>query len=267
MQPTSNLYRDLLAELHAGKRNVRFESRLAIGDSGTLIDKGGNHITFGGERILVDTGGPDAGYGEDMLIRDAMVIDLNVFPDSAPAVGQCIAGQIDVELMLPVSEIPIKARLVPYVRLTDGVRESEWIQQGVFYIDDRKLNPRRTFTTITLHGFDAMLKAQADYPATTVLSWPARDIDVVREIARAMDVPLDARTVAGLDMGYLVEYPAQYSQQEVLGYIAAMYAGCFVISPLGELLLIRICDLPPETNHLVDAAGNAITFGGVRILV
>lgn len=82
-----------------------------------------------------------------------------------------------------------------------------------------------------------------------------------------MDVSLDERTVAGLDMGYLIEYPAQYSQQEVLGYVAAMYAGCFVISPLGELLLIRIFDQPPETNCLVDASGDAITFGGVRILV
>lgn len=267
MQATSKLYQTLLAELYAGNNNVYFESRLSIGRNGTLIDKAGCHITFGGERILVDAGGPEGGYGEDMLIQDSLIIDLNVFPDSAPAVGQCIAGQIEAELMLPVSDIPMQARLVPYVRLTNGVQKSEWIQKGVFYVDSRERNPRQTFTTITLHGFDAMLKAQADYPVATTLNWPARDLDVVREIARAMDVPLDVRTVSGMDKGYLVEYPAQYSQQEVLGFIAAMYAGCFVISPLGALLLIRLDALPPETSYLVDTAGSAITFGGVRVLV
>jgi hypothetical protein len=53
----------------------------------------------------------------------------------------------------------------------------------------------------------------------------------------------------------------------VLGYIAAMYAGSFVMSDLGELRLIPINNIPKETRRLIDQSGNAILFGGVRILV
>ena len=67
--------------------------------------------------------------------------------------------------------------------------------------------------------------------------------------------------------GYPVQYPAEYSCREVLGFIAAMYAGCFVISDLGELRLVALNSIPPETRRLITKDGFAITFGGVRILV
>ena len=53
MQQTSALYKELLA----GDYTV--ETRVAIGESGLLVEKTGDHITFGGTRILVpmeDTG-------------------------------------------------------------------------------------------------------------------------------------------------------------------------------------------------------------------
>ena len=68
-------------------------------------------------------------------------------------------------------------------------------------------------------------------------------------------------------MGYMIQYPAGYSQREVLGYIAAAYAGCFIISDIGELKLIVLGGIPKESRVLVDGAGLAITFGGTRILV
>lgn len=267
MQETSAIYQALLADLLAARGNVKCETRLAVGTSGNLINKGGDRITFGGVGILVDSGGPEGAYDEDLLLSNSMVTRGSVFADGNLSVGQCIARQIDVELLLPAAEIPKQARLVPYVRLKDGQRCSEWLQKGVFYADSREKTPHDSYTTIAIHGYDAMVKAQADYPAQTALRWPATDIEVVREIARAMDISLDPRTVAGMDQGYAIEYPAQYSQQEVLGFIASMYAGCFVISDLGELLLIRLDALPAETRYLADSAGNAITFGGERILV
>lgn len=259
MQKTSDLYQELLAT------NYKTETRLAIGETGRLITKQGDSITFGGTSILVGATGADGGYDETILI--SLGTESRVFGEETPTVGCCVAGEIDIEMLKPVGEIPKQARLVPYVRLTDGVRYSEWIQKGVFYLDTRQKKEDGTnIEKLVIHGYDAMLKAEQTYPASK-LSWPAKDIDVVREIAEFLDVSVDSRTAALMTWGYRIQYPAEYSCREVLGYIAAMYAGCFVMSDLGELRLVALNEIPAETRYLIAAAGQPITFGGVRILV
>lgn len=265
MQQTSELYKELLAAYNTGRPNIRTETRLAVGANGVLITKQGDAITFGGTSILVGATGADGGYDESLLV--AMHTDFRVFSQDQLSVGGCVAAEITVEMLKPLGEVPRQARLVPYVRLTDGVRFSEWIQKGVFYVDTReKLGVGTSVERVRLHGYDSMLKAEQDYPTST-LSWPAKDVDVVREIAEYIDVSLDPRTVDILTHGYQVQYPGEYSCREVLGYIAAMYAGCFVMSDTGELRLITFYSIPKETRYLVDSAGQPITFGGVKILV
>lgn len=189
-----------------------------------------------------------------------------VFSGDTPSVGDCIAGEIHVKMFQPDRDIPRQAKLVPQVRVTDGTRYSEWIQKGLYYIDTRSTDNTGSNKWLTLTGFDAMLKAEQDYPASR-LSWPAKDIDVVTEIARAMGVAVDSRTRAFMTAGYKVEYPAGYSQREVLGYIGAMYAGSWIMNDIGQLRLITMYSIPKETNVLIDRLGNAITIGGVRIRV
>ena len=259
MHVVSELYKELLS------KDARREVRLAIGETGNLITKRGEKITFGGVSILVGATGADGGYDESTLI--SMSTENSVFSENMPEVGCCIAGEIDIEMMKPYGTIPKKGRMVPYVRLTDGTRFSEWIQKGVFYIDTRESKKDgSSIERIVIHGFDDMLKAEQEYPESS-LQWPARDIDVVREIARFMDVDIDKRTIERMTDGYRIQYPAGYSCREVLGYLAGMYAGCFIMSDLGELQLVSLNEIPPETRYLVTAAGEAITFGGVRILV
>lgn len=265
MQETSALYKELLSEYQAGRSGVKVDTRLAIGETGVLITRLGDTITFGGVSILVGASGGDGGYDETLLI--SMKADFRVFSEESPAVGNCVSAEIDVEMLKPVSELPRQARLVPYVRLTDGERFSEWIQKGVFYIDTRsKKQDGSSIEKILIHGYDDMLKAEQDYPAST-LSWPARDIDVVREIAAFIGVSIDSRTIPIINRGYMIQYPAGYSCRDVLGYIAGVYAGCFVMSDLGELRLITINGIPEETRYLIDTSGAAIMFGGVKILV
>lgn len=265
MQQTSALYKELLSVYQAGQPNIKFETSLAIGEIGVLVTKRGEDITFGGVSILVGATGGDGGYDESLLV--AMEADFQVFSDESPTVGNCISSEIGIEMIKPVGEIPTRARLVPYVRLTDGIRYSEWIQKGVFYIDTReKKEDGSNIEKIVIHGYDDMLKAEQDYPAST-LQWPARDVDVVREIAAFIGVTVDPRTIPIIRRGYLIQYPTGYSCRDVLGYIAAMYAGCFVMSDLGELRLVTINSIPKETRYLIDNAGFAITFGGERILV
>lgn len=258
MQNTSELYKELLALPHTCEVSV------AIGDTGKLVDDYGDYITFGGTAILVAAYGGDSGYGQNLLI--SCQTSRAIFADSSPSVGCCVSGTIKVQMLKPAGDIPRMARLVPYVRLTDGVRHSEWIQKGVYFLDTREISKETELEIITLTGYDAMLKGEQYYPPST-LSWPAPDVDVVQEIAEAMGVQVDKRTWDVMTRSYLIEYPAEYTCREVLGYIAASYGGNFVMSDIGELLLIGFAAIPKETNLLIDHAGDQITFGGDRIIV
>ena len=263
MQTTSETYKALFSRLQSGDPAVFYENRVSIGDIGRLITRGGEGITFGGLHILVAASGADSGFGEETIIQAKTMS--RVFSENTPSVGACVSSEISLKIIKPTGDIPRKARIVPYVRLTDGILHSEWIQKGVYFIDTRTTTPSASFTTMTISGYDAMLKAEADYPPSQ-MSWPAKDIDVVQEIAAAMGVAVDSRTVAAMNMGYRINYPAEYSQREVLGYLASMYAGCFIMSDLGELLLVQLGKFPAETSYLADKQ-NVITFGGVRIRV
>lgn len=147
--------------------------------------------------------------------------------------------------------------------------KSGWIQKGVFRIDTRELSNSKD--TIRIHGFDDMMKADQDYPSSS-LTWSSnspRERAVLDEIAAAINVELDDRTKAAFPVGsgYIVSFPAQYTMREVLCSIGAMHAGSFCMSDQGKLLFIGITDLPEETNYLITVSGNYITFGGKRILL
>ena len=260
MQDVSNVYRQLMGKPHWAEVSV------AIGESSRLITKQGEAITFGGVAILTGSAGGEGGYRENML--KIVKTSHSVFSGDMPGVGNCVAGTITVEMRVPLSEIPKRARIVPFVRLTDGETHSEWLQKGVFYLDKReKLNPDSAFPTLSLTGYDAMLLAEKDYPPETAHDWPATDRLVVQEIASYLKLNIDSRTWDVLNKNYPIQYPSGYSCREVLGYIGAMYGANWLMTDLGELRMLALNGIPPETRYLVTNTGYSITFGGVRILV
>ena len=258
MQETSSIYKRLLADPGHWK-----EYTLVIGESGTLVDEFSNRITFGDTAILVATTGADSGFRESSII--SMSTQKSIFSESNPTVGNCIAGQIAVEMMKPKGDIPRRARLAPYVRLTNGKEHSEWIQKGIFFIDHREYSGDKN-ERMVINGYDHIILAEDEFPSSTH-EWPRTDIDVVRDIATEIGTDLDRRTVQIMNKGYKINYPAGYSMREVLENIAAMYAGSFIMSDTGELLLVTMFGIPKETSYLIDNVGFAVTFGGDRILV
>ena len=231
MQETSSIYKQLLADPGHWK-----EYTLVIGES----------------RFL-----------EGSII--SMSTQKSIFSNSNPSVGNCIAGQITVEMTKPKGDIPRRARLSPYVRLTNGKEYSEWLPKGVFFIDHREYSGDEN-ERMTIYGYDHIILAEDEFPSSTNI-WPRKDIDVVRDIANEIGITLDIRTVKIINKGYLINYPVGYSMREVLENIAAMYAGAFIMSDTGELLLVTMFGIPRETSYLIDNVGFAITFGGDRILV
>lgn len=242
MQETSSVYNQILA---GGE--YRVETRLAAGSKEKPISS------------------LDIFFSEKELIK--IKTKHGLFLNDALEVGSCVSGEIDVEMLYPTIEIPRQAKLVPQVRITNGTRVSEWLNKGMFFVDTRqKKNSSTGIQRLVIHGYDAMMKAEQDYPASK-LQWPAKDIDVVREIANHIGVEIDRRTLEIITNGYAVQLPYEYTCREVLGYIAAMYGGCFVMNESGQLRLIVVSAIPVNANYLVDENDNAITFGGVRILV
>ena len=259
MQETSEVYKRLYAGTH------RVETRVVIGDIGFLIDNQGDYITFGGTRIVIGRSGADAGYSESQLMSVATLGQ--VFSNNKPEVGCCVSRELDITMLKPAGDIPRMAQVVPYVRLTNGIEHSEWLQKGIFYIDTRFSNSDDTSLNIlTMHCYDGMLKAEQDYTGSN-LAWPSTDVQVVRDIASLMKVQVEPETIEAISNQYEVQLPLGYTCREVLGYIAAMYAGCFIMSDVGELKLIKLNGIPKETRYLVDNAGFTITFGGTRITV
>lgn len=260
MQETSSLYKELLAG------NYTVETRVSIGDTGLLVNKAGDFITFGGTRILIATSGADGGYDESLL--SYVETSGSLFSGDEPKVGECLSREVNIKMLKPVGDISGLARISLYSRITDGTRHSEWLPQGVYFLDSMDEDAEEDdIKWLKIHGYDALLFAEQDYPGDTKLNWPAKDVDVVKEIAAALNVTVDRRTTELMKNEYPVQYNTTYSCREYLGYIAAMYAGCFIMSEAGELLLVCFWDIPKETKYLIDNSGYAITFGGDRIIV
>lgn len=261
MQNTSALYDDIIStEPHW------FEVALAIGESGRLIEEHGYVLKFGNTAILVDSGGAETAFREDILM--SLSTTHRVFNEDYPVVGSAIAGEIDIEMIKPTAAIPKRARLAPYVRVTDGTRYSEWLPKGIYYVDTRETSHNSNgLDIVKIHGYDAMLMYEQNYPSDSVNNYPMLDVDMVSFLAASINVSVDPRTFERMDRGYTFPLPVGYSSREVLGIIAGAYGGNFIMSDEGTLLLIRLSDLPRESNYLVTELGDVLLFGTDRILV
>ena len=231
MQTTSALYQTILAD-----SNHWFETKLIIDGVGTF-----------GEGDLFEITRPWSAF------------------DAVPSIGNAVSSEISVKMMMPSTAIPRMGKMTLYERVCNATQQSEWLMQGVFFIDTRsESNNDSSYKTLTLHGYDAMLKAEQDYPNTNH-AWPYLDTSVVAEIATAMGVSVDSRTNSFLTAGNMIDLPVGYTMRETLGHIAALYCGNFVISSDGKLLLVPLFGLDSDEwltgNYLADEDGNALTFG------
>lgn len=141
--------------------------------------------------------------------------------------------------------------------------ESEWIQQGVYFVDTREvIKSDSGEDVLAIHGYDAMLIAEQNYPSSNH-SWPYKDALVVAEIASAIGVSVDSRTSSYLTAGHMIDLPIGYTMREVLERISGMNCGSFVFSPIGELLFVPLYGFDYEVtgDYLADESNNALVFG------
>lgn len=242
MRETSSLYKTLFAD-----DNHSTESVLVIGD----YDMNEDTIPDGDK------------------FTDSEIFSMNthyaLFDGETPAVGNTVAGELNAVILMGSKTLPRMAKLVPWIRLT-GIVEgeataSEWLKKGEFFVDTREITSDDDgLDVLTIHAYDAMLKAQEDYPSDNHV-YPAVDTYIVSKIASTMEVAVDERTWEIVTGNYQYGLPVGYSMQEVLSSIAVPYAGNWVVTEDGLLRLVSFAEIPKETNFLTDNVGFAIIFG------
>lgn len=208
----------------------------------------------------------DVDYDESQIY--SVKTSRQLFTSSNPTVGNAVVGRLDAIIKIPSVDIPKASSIKPYIRVFNSELTSGWLQKGVFYFYQRTVD--QDSDTMSIIAFDAMFRGNQVYPSSD-LRWddthPAT-WQVVQEITREMGISIEYDAMAKMiSKPYVVQFPAQYSMRDVLGSIAAMYGGNFIITNEGLLRLVGFADLPFETYYLVTNNGSPITFGGTRILL
>lgn len=203
-------------------------------------------------------------YGEDKII--SLTRSKKAFPGNSPSVGSAIAAIMDLIIIKPSFAIPPRAQIVVEIRALNKTQTSEWIPQGTYFIDTRKERLTRSGEKLLeISAYDAMIKAEADYPDTEH-AWPYKDTLVVAEIASTIGVTVDSRTNSFMSSADMIQLPAEYTMREVLEHIAGAYGGNFVVTNENKLLFVPLYGLDYTENgsYLADENGNALQFGNER---
>lgn len=175
-------------------------------------------------------------------------------------IGNAMSATLTLDIYAP--NIPRGAVIKRYIRLTNGLQTSEWLPKGVFFTNRRECEDGLW----TVEAYDAMLKADITWTPKGGFTFPCTMEQAAQDIAAAMDVELDERNV--YNPYTMSAYPeGEYIRRDALRDIAAAHGGNWFISDAGKLRLIPLISFPPETHYLVTEHGDAILFGGVRILV
>ena len=188
--------------------------------------------------------------------------------DNEPSIGNCVSGELNAVLDLDTSVIPRNAKIVPYVS-DDG---TTWIKKSEYYLFSRSVD--KATGALTVVAYDAIYRSELDYYTTSGDQgyWPKTTLAVMQEIALRIGANICSASQTLLNNpSYYVQYPGYgdgaLSMRQVAGDIAVRYAGNWVIDNNGELHLIRLADIPAETNYLITENNYVITLGGVRLIV
>lgn len=203
-------------------------------------------------------------YGPDVEVTHS--VDNGLYEQFS--IGNASTAKLTLSLF--AETIPRAACIKRYIRLRNGEQASEWLPKGVFFTNRRSEEDGYW----TIEAYDAMRRAEVSWEPDQSLNFPLSMPVAVQEFARIMGVEVDLRTT--LNPAYTIDYPASdpdsedgnyYSIRSILQWIAAAHGGNWIVTDEGKLLLVPILSIPDETHYLVTEYGDAITFGGVKILV
>lgn len=170
----------------------------------------------------------------------APVINRALFSD-ALSVGNCVSATLQFSL-LTSDTIPKSAKIVIQQRLTNSAKHSEWLPAGTFFVSKRTSDA--VTGLLTFQCYDSMLKANAPYPLTDAseAEFPKPMTDCIMVIAARMGVEVDPRTWDHIQTGfeYVIPMPIGLTMIKVLGYIAGVHGGNWIITPENKLRFVPL---------------------------
>lgn len=185
----------------------------------------------------------------------APVIKRGLFSGSTISVGNCISATLTFTVKT-TDVIPRAAEVRIRYRVKNEEQTSEWAECGPFWINRRKIND----DLISLECYDAMLKANQPYvDDSTSLNWSKAMSVVVNRCAQLMGVQIDSRTVIKTGAAYMVTKPdATTPLLDILGDIAAVHGGNWVITDDGKLRMVKLVTAPELPRNWTDHQTNII---------
>ncbi|SHF16146.1 hypothetical protein [Caloramator proteoclasticus] len=170
---------------------------------------------------------------DEIEIDDSKIFDLeienSIIAGETYTIGNCIASKLVVEV-LEVEDIPLKAKVIPYLRIKDSEQTSEWLQLGIFYIEEKRKTQNRFVYTC----YDALFYSDKKYISQKTL--PTTTIEILNEIKTLLGIEADISNVNS----YPINYHIDGTIREALSEIATMNAGNFIIDNQGVLRLIKL---------------------------
>ncbi len=218
----------------------------------------------------------------------SLTSSLNLYGDEY-SVGATVMNQFGAVFFgVTAKDIPKFSRVEVWTRLVSGGEYTNWLPKGVFYTKRPDYDTESDVLSIT--GYDEMFRTeQVPFEAGSVISlW---DNPTLRDVALHVvqgagssiisnwpGIGLEIEDITQIvDNISMTSIPYGHTVREILSDIAVVCGGNWTICfdnigsetervQRARLRLIRINALP-ETYYLIDSYGDAITFGGTRILV
>lgn len=173
---------------------------------------------------------------------------------SGLSIGNAVSATCTLALR-PTQDIPRSAEVMVQCRLVDDAQDSEWLDEGTFYVSRRSRDPVTGVMTLTC--YDAMLKANAEYTPTG--DWPRPMANMVNEIAGLLGVEIDSRTQIETGSAYTVGLPETGTTiNAILCGIAVVHGGNWIITPAGKLRLV-----PMLSADGAEGATDALDVDGI----
>lgn len=198
--------------LKGGRKNVDIITKIEVSD-------GDNWLTFGDDKII------------DFTIDNA-ITDGEDF-----GIGNVIVAKLTLGLLTDTS-IETNATIKIYMQLTGKDGPTEWVQLGRYRIDSRKTQGK----IWRFNCFDELIKGEQPY--TSNLNYPTTSKQIFLELLFKLDYDFDEEELDELPE-FLITYKLEdylYSCREILGYLAQIYSGNFVMDNEGKLKLIGVTD-------------------------
>lgn len=167
------------------------------------------------------------------------------------SVGNVCSAQLSLDLM-PKETPPRMAEIVVKMKVFNEKQKSEFVNRGVFYIDEREAGP---YGRLSITAFDNALLSEKGFFADDIeYEWPASPTQVMGTVMSRIGAELDPRTVLSDDK--IVEITdMDISCRAMASHVAAALAGNWVVTNEGKWLLVKL-----KGGELVRVGKNVISL-------